>query len=129
MDINEYMKNVAPTNHESVLNPHRQDLLRLKKLGYTLSQMHSFLAANSVVVGRRWISAYLTRSEKRPRAGGVPRHQTPAPQPQDDASSPEPENLIPAAAGVRFTGSWKPTTTKYRDNKKHHDAARVGTKQ
>lgn len=59
MDLDDFMKTVAPARPQSRLLPHRDAIQKLRSAGYTLEQICSFLEQNGVSVTLSTLSKFL----------------------------------------------------------------------
>lgn len=59
LSVLEFTSKVPPARRASCMDPHKDDLLTLKRGGYSLAQMKDFLHRNGVQVTRAAIHAYL----------------------------------------------------------------------
>ncbi|MDT4292332.1 hypothetical protein RO575_22430 [Methylomonas sp. MO1] len=63
MELEEFLSYVKPATRRSKLEPYLDDLRHLRELGYTLSQMQSYLAGKEVHATIQTISAYLKKRD------------------------------------------------------------------
>jgi hypothetical protein len=64
LELEEFLSRVKPATRRSKLEPYLNDLRRLRELGYTLSQMQSYLAAKEIHATIQTISAYLKKKDE-----------------------------------------------------------------
>jgi len=87
MDVDQFAKTVHPGVRKSHMNPFMNDLLRLRKDGYTLKQIQEFLSTNGVSTSISNLARFLKRQDQpqKTQLPAITNKARPAPQvePQD----------------------------------------------
>lgn len=67
MDVDEFSKIVQPGAKNSRMTPFINDLIELRKAGYTLKQVQEFLSKNGVATSLSNLARFLKRQEPTPK--------------------------------------------------------------